>query len=447
MKLKRFEALTVQEALQAVKAELGPDAVIVSSRRVQKGGGLFGLMSQSMVEVTAAADQAPRIEVPRKQPVAALAALRKASAPLEASLPSPVPVVPEPEAPFREQLKMATMLDPMREQMQDMREELRRLREEHRDPEYVLGPLRQELEGLRVVVGEVLDQRMRNRLEGLPGELMDEYHRLVAQGVQGQRACDLLRSVLETLGPSNMGNREIVDSLIVERMEQAISAPGTGLTKTHEQKIMMLVGPTGVGKTTTVAKLAGMARQMHPERRTVLMTLDTYRVAAVEQLRVYAKILKIPLEVAVSPQDLLDAIRRHEQADYILIDTAGRSPRDHVGYDELLALNRGRLKLENHLVLAAPVAEAGLLDIVRRYQSLPIHRIIWTKLDEMSTYGTLFNLLAQTDLPVSFLSAGQRVPEDLEVPTRKRLLDLIRGVDDLVATPESALTTAGRGGA
>ncbi|MCA9481128.1 MAG: hypothetical protein KC545_12315, partial [Nitrospira sp.] len=118
MKLKRFEALTLQEALQAVKAELGPDAVIVSSRRVQKGGGLFGLMSQSMVEVTAAVDQTQQAEAPRKQSLAALAALRKASAPLEKPKPAFQPVEPDPDANFREQLKVATALDPMKEQMQ-----------------------------------------------------------------------------------------------------------------------------------------------------------------------------------------------------------------------------------------------------------------------------------------------------------------------------------------
>jgi len=442
MKLKRFEALTLQEALQAVKAELGPEAVIVSSRRVQKGGGLFGLMSQSMVEVTAAVDNPQKAEPLRTQPMAALNALRKASAPLES--PRVASREPETDTGFREQLKVATALDPMKEQMQEMREEIRRLREEQRDPERVLAPLRQELEGLRIVVGEALEHRLQKRVEGLPGGLMDDYQSLVAQGVNTQKAHDLLRSVVETLGTVNIGNRDMVRDLIVERMMEALSAPGTGLGKTHEQKIMMLVGPTGVGKTTTVAKLAAMARQHQPESKTVLITLDTYRVAAVEQLRVYAKILKIPMEVAVSPQDLLDCVLRHEQADYILIDTAGRSPRDHGGYDELIALNRGRLKLENHLVLAAPVAESGLMEVVRRYQSLPIHRIIWTKLDEVATYGSLYNILSHAGIPVSFLSAGQRVPEDLEVATRRRLVELIRG-EGLAAPPSRALAGVGGG--
>ncbi|MGD9849780.1 MAG: flagellar biosynthesis protein FlhF [Nitrospirales bacterium] len=443
MKLKRFEALTLQEALHAVKAELGPEAVIVSSRRVQKGGGLFGLMSQTMVEVTAAVDQPQKVEPARKPPMAVLAALRNASAPVEKS--SPHKSEPAPEAHFQDQLKVATALDPMKEQMQEMREDIRRLREENRDPERVLGPLRQELEGLRIVVGEALEHRLRTRVEGLPGGLIEDYQGLVSQGVNSQRAHDLLRSIVETLGTVNVANRDMVKDLIVERMEQALSAPGTGLTKSHEQKILMLVGPTGVGKTTTVAKLAGMARQQHPDSKTVLITLDTYRVAAVEQLRVYAKILKMPLEVAVSPQDLLDSVLRHEQADYILIDTAGRSPRDQGGYDELIALNRGRLRLENHLVLAAPVAEAGLMEVIRRYQSLPIHRIIWTKLDEVATYGTVFNVLAQAGIPASFLSAGQRVPEDLEVATRRRLVELARGEGLAPISPSRTLAGVGGG--
>jgi len=189
----------------------------------------------------------------------------------------------------------------------------------------------------------------------------------------------------------------------------------------------MLVGPTGVGKTTTIAKLAGLAREQHVERKTVLITLDTYRVAAVEQLRVFAKILKIPLEVAVSQQDFLGCLGRHQDADLILIDTAGRSPKDQAGHDELMAMTRDVCKIETHLVLAAPVAGSVQLDIIRRYQSLPIQNIIMTKLDETSRYGSMYTLLAQAGIPVSYLSAGQRVPEDLEPATRERLVDLVWG--------------------
>jgi flagellar biosynthesis protein FlhF len=426
MKLKRFEALSLQEALQAVKAELGPEAVIVSSRRLQKGGGLFGLLSQTVIEVTAALDPSFRMG---GEPAGADRSLQSLIA--KRLIPEP-PALEQPkptkkEQSFSEALQVATVLDPVTQSLHEMREEIQRLREDQRDPERVLGPLRQELEGLRIVVGDVLGSQMSKRVEGLPGDVMDIYQSLVSHGVNPQKAHHLVRAVVEMLGTAGLGNREALKSLLWERMEEALAVSGPAVSRHYGQKIMMLVGPTGVGKTTTIAKLAGLARQQDEHRRTVLITLDTYRVAAVEQLRVFAKILKLPLEVAVSHQDFVECMRRHQEADLILIDTAGRSPKDQAGHDELIAITRGQFQLETHLVLAAPMAEAVQMDTIHRYQSIPFHKVIMTKLDEMPTGGSLYNVLSQTGLPVSYLSAGQRVPEDLEMATRKRLVELVWG--------------------
>lgn len=425
MKLKRFEALSLQEALQAVKAELGPEAVIVSSRRIQKGGGLFGLLSQSVIEVTAAVDRPSHKEEAPSGPDRSLHSLIAKR--LVPDPPVLEPPKPKTDRSFSEALQVATVLDPVTQHLQDMREEIKRLREEQYDPERVLGPLRQELEGLRIVVGEVLGSQLSKRVEGLPGDVMEIYQSLVSHGVNPQTAHHLLRAVVETLGTAGLGNREALKSLLWERMEEALAVSGPAVSRHYGQKIMMLVGPTGVGKTTTIAKLAGLARQQDEHRRTVLITLDTYRVAAVEQLRVFAKILKIPLEVAVSHKDFVDCMRRHQDADLILIDTAGRSPKDQAGHDELIAITRGQFQMETHLVLAAPMAESVQMETIHRYQSIPIHKLMITKLDEMSTGGSLYNVLSQTGLPVSYLSAGQRVPEDLEMATRNRLVELVWG--------------------
>lgn len=426
MKLKRFEALSLQEALQAVKAELGPEAVIVSSRRIQKGGGLFGLLSQSVIEVTAAVDRTAQAEeTPSARVDRSLQSLlAKRFVP---DVPVRQPVPPKTDSSFSEALQVATVLDPVTHHLQEMRQEIQRLREEQHDPERVLGSLRQELEGLRIVVGQVLESQMDKRVEGLPGDVMDVYQTLVSQGVNPQTAHQLVRGVVETLGTAGVGNREALKSLLWERMEEAVAVSGPAVSKHYGRKIMMLVGPTGVGKTTTIAKLAGLARQQDEHRRTVLITLDTYRVAAVEQLRVFAKILKIPLEVAVSHKDFMECMGRHQNADLLLIDTAGRSPKDQAGYDELLAITRGQMHVETHLVLAAPMAESVQMDTIRRYQSVPIHKLMITKLDEVSMGGGLYNVLSQTGLPVSYLSAGQRVPEDLEIATRTRLVELAWG--------------------
>lgn len=425
MKLKRFEALSLQEALQAVKAELGPEAVIVSSRRIQKGGGLFGLLSQSVIEVTAAVDRSPQAEeAPARVERSLQSLLAKRFVP-DAPVRQPAP--PKTDHSFSEALQVASALDPVTQHLHAMRQEIQRLREEQQDPERVLGPLRQELEGLRIVVGQVLGSQMDKRVEGLPGDVMEVYQSLVSQGINPQTAHHLVRAVVETLGTAGVGNREALKHLLWERMEEAVAVSGPAVSKHYGQKIMMLVGPTGVGKTTTIAKLAGLARQQDEQRRTVLITLDTYRVAAVEQLRVFAKILKIPLEVAVSHKDFMECMGRHQHADLLLIDTAGRSPKDQAGSDELLAITRGQLHVETHLVLAAPMAESVQMDTIRRYQSVPIHKLLVTKLDEVSMGGGLYNVLSRTGLPVSYLSAGQRVPEDLEIATRTRLVELAWG--------------------
>jgi flagellar biosynthesis protein FlhF len=141
------------------------------------------------------------------------------------------------------------------------------------------------LEGLRIVVGEVLESQMHKRIEGLPGDLLEDYEALVGHGVDAQLAHHVLRSVVETLGTVGLGNREAVNELLRERMEEGLPVSNPSVSRQYGQKIMMLVGPTGVGKTTTIAKLAGLARQQDEHQRTVLITLDTYRVAAVEQLR------------------------------------------------------------------------------------------------------------------------------------------------------------------
>ncbi len=427
MKLKRFEALTLQGALQSVKAELGPDAVIVSTRRVNKGGGLFGLLSQPVVEVTAAIDRAKKQQ---KVPASILERVRQAEQLSETPIAHPTspevspPVVDRSES-FDAQLRVATMLDPVAQQLTELKEELQRLREERDNPEAVVGPLRQELEGLRIIVGEALGDRMRQRVDALPGDLCSQYEALIAQGVQPQIAHSLLRSIVETLGTGGIGNRTVVNQLLRERLEDTISVSGSMLPKDHLKKVVMLVGPTGVGKTTTVAKLASLATQANRPCKTVLITLDTYRVAAVEQLRVFAKILKLPLEVAVSPNDLTTAIGRHQQADLILIDTAGRSPRDRTGQDELAAIARQNLNIETHLVLAAPTTESILHDVIQQYRTIPIHRLLFTKLDEVSHVGKLFNLLHYTGLPLSYFSMGQRVPEDLELATTQRVVELL----------------------
>ncbi len=428
MKLKRFEALTLQEALGAVKAELGSEAVIVSTRRINKGGGFLGLLSQPMIEVTAAVDrtvpkkesEAPQYPPPR-QPENVLPEVVSANPWYE----PPVEEQPFSAPSFKEQFKVAALLDPVNEQLSALREEMKELRSGRTEADSVMTPLRQELETFRLFMGEVMAERATHRLSSLPKDMRVYHEALVAAGLNPSLAANLVRTVGETLGTGNTIGDETVAELLRDHMEQAISVSGPLATPGGLQKVVMLVGPTGVGKTTTIAKLASQFTQGPTRMKTVIVTLDTYRVAAVEQLRVYARILKVPVEVAVTPEELPACVARHPDAGLVLVDTAGRSPQDPEGNRELAEIVKLKMAMETHLVLSAPTDLSVQEEIVRRYSSIPVHRVLLTKLDESPHLGRLFNLIHQAGLPVSYLTMGQRVPEDLEQATRKLIVDRI----------------------
>ena len=435
MKLKRFEALTLQEALSAVKAELGSEAVIISTRRINKAGKLFGLLSQPMVEVTAAVDRPARFverERQKAEEVRRTYAQEKGSGSPTAERPWYEPPSDTPIPPFGEHLRVAALLDPVTQQISDLREDLQSLQTKNVDVDVFRSSLKQELDSLRTFVGETLADRGSHRLASLPKELHRHYDSLVRAGVSENLAYSLVRSVMETLGTSGANYRETVADMLRERMEQVVPVSGPLVTPGTLQKVVMLVGPTGVGKTTTVAKLASQFTHGENRVKTVVVTLDTYRVAAVEQLRIYARILKVPVEVAVTPQELAACIGRHQDAGLILVDTAGRSPNDAAGRAELLSISQQKVAVETHLVLSAPTDSLVQEEVIRRYNAIPIHRLLLTKLDEATSCGGIFNLIHQTGLPVSYLAAGQRVPEDLEEATSKAIVDRI----DLCAEKE-----------
>lgn len=178
------------------------------------------------------------------------------------------------------------------------------------------------------------------------------------------------------------------------------------------QARIALVGPTGVGKTTTIAKLA--ARYALTEKKTVaLITMDTYRIGAVEQLRTYARVLNVPMEVAHSPEEAGAATRLHADKDVILMDTVGRSPSQSMHLAELRAYLNAAEPTETHLVLSATCGPEYLARAARRFAALETNRLIMTKLDEMPAWGLLPRVVRDTNLPLAFIADGQEVPRDL----------------------------------
>ncbi|MCL2011143.1 MAG: flagellar biosynthesis protein FlhF [Synergistaceae bacterium] len=189
---------------------------------------------------------------------------------------------------------------------------------------------------------------------------------------------------------------------------------------------VMLLGSTGVGKTTTIAKLAAI-QALWEHKNVLLLTSDTYRIAAVDQLRTYAKILGIPIEVIFEGENISRILEEHASADLMLLDTAGRGHRDRKNLETLEVVYDTFKPDAVHLVLAANMKYKDMLDIVDRMSVVPVSHLIFTKLDETVSYGALFNMLKTLDCPVSFFTTGQNVPNDIEVASGDRLAGLLMG--------------------
>jgi len=205
------------------------------------------------------------------------------------------------------------------------------------------------------------------------------------------------------------------------KLMEAVEVTGPDLTGT---KIWSFIGPTGVGKTTTMAKIAAHF-SLRFAKRISLITIDTYRIGAIEQLKTYARILRLPLEIASGRAELQEIIRRNCHQDLVLIDTAGRNPYQPGQLEELKDFLTVDPRVENHLVLSATTKDLDLAQIVQRFSLLPIQSYIFTKIDETEEYTSLFNQLLRYKRPLSYLTNGQKVPEDIELATKGRVASLV----------------------
>jgi len=199
------------------------------------------------------------------------------------------------------------------------------------------------------------------------------------------------------------------------------------LPVTEMARVLTLLGPTGVGKTTTLAKLAAFLRSRG--ERPALLSLDTYRLGAAEQIQEYGRRLEMPVAVVTNRSQLSEALRRFAGHDRILLDTMGRSSRDHEGLATLHRFLKG-LAGDTLLVLPASLQEEDLLENLVRFRPFLIRALLFTKLDETSCYGSILNGLSYARLPLSFFTDGQRVPDDFEEASPERLANLLL---DLVA--------------
>ncbi len=368
MHIKRFEAPTMAEALAQVKAELGPDALILSSRTVRRGRQAFGLMSRTVVEVQAARERAEGPPLPR------------------AKADSDAMVVDGPGGamPTRGD---AAIFGGSRGERADLRR-----REEFEEE------VRSELRGLRLALNGVLGSRMREEADPV-------VESLVRAGLDWVHATSLATECRET---SSRPDRDALRALLEKRIESRLSPPREG----EGANVRILVGAAGVGKTTTLAKLA--ARNEEGEREVALVSLDHFRIGATDQLRRYAELLDSPFEEAARFSDLPRVVERY-RGHAVLVDTAGRGKEAREGFEAVSAL-RDALgpDVSVELVLDATSRREVHRAQLARFAPMAPDRIIFAKTDECDSLVDAANLVLDSDCPsLCWIGTGQRVPEDL----------------------------------
>lgn len=299
--------------------------------------------------------------------------------------------------------------------------------------------LKSQIDTLQKMMGQVLESTRKtavavgtNNTEAalpngeMPAPLFALYAKMMDNDVPVEQADKLVGFVRDQLDALELKDPMIVRQALLRAIESTIHTRSESLltldhnSSTDRPRVIALVGPTGVGKTTTVAKLAATYKLRHG-KKVGLITSDTYRIAAVEQLRTYASIIGLPLKVANSPEELAQAVVELGDCDIVVIDTAGRSQNDSRRLDELAEFTKAANPDETHLVLSTTVGDNVLRKTAERFKALGPDRCILTKLDEAVTTGPIAGLSDRIGLPLSFITVGQEVPDDLEPARVDRL--------------------------
>jgi len=400
MRIKRFEARDIHSAMAMVKEELGEDAVILSTRTLKPQDG--PATGRARVEIMAAMDyDQEQLTVPPPEPLARSSALRPTQ---QGYGPRPRQNnVRQSEAPEREGIFKHTLSTELAAR------------------KTAADPIRLEANDLRLRLANFLK---RQYCGGLETESK-------GRGAKPEPAAP---------AAGRPDPRQVAQwrEKIIEQLRIIPLAPERGAGPT----VLALVGPTGVGKTTTAAKIAAWY-SIHECLKVALVSMDCYRIGATDQLRTYAKIMRLPCEIVLRRQDLATALARHQDKDLVIIDTAGKSPYDPGHIRELADWFATAAGIEAHLVVSATCKKEDLRHLLKTYEALRVNGLVLTKLDETRAYAALCQELAESPLAISCLCTGQRVPEDFLLATREFLLTLF-GQGWQTALPELESAALGK---
>jgi flagellar biosynthesis protein FlhF len=367
----------MEEAISKVKSDLGPEAIILHTRKLDRTWPV-NMFKRGSVEITAALD-VNLMDAAREQ--------------------LPVSVEPGDEVPEM----VGEAIDERFDQIQS------------------------EIEEIKSIVKTIASQLTDPLFQEVPACFLDVYEKLLHAKVEDELAKKLMKAIQSQLTTSELATPEKLREKLVSEIARHIPVCPPLHLESGKRKVIALIGPTGAGKTTTLAKLA--ARYcLYEGKSAVFLTADTYRIAAVDQLKTYAEIIGAPIEIVFNNQDAREALARHEDKDLVLIDTAGRSPLNESQMGELAALMNVCNPDEIHLVLSITTKLSDQVNAIKRFSVVPISKLIFTKLDESNSPGTMLNIVSKTKLPISYVAIGQNVPEDIKVAEPYKVANLMLGV-------------------
>jgi len=265
--------------------------------------------------------------------------------------------------------------------------------------------------------------------EEIPFPLKPFYRHLFSAGVDPLIIKLAIRRIHEKIERGKINNNsEILENIIVETLEEMLVEEGGDLGQTNkkEQEIIALVGLTGVGKTTTIAKMSSIYSQKL-RKKTLLLSLDHYRVEISDQLKIYARALGVNCETLLSPEMLRKKIGQSSNFDTIFIDTIGTNEKSNKRFEEMVSLFANLKNARKFLVLQSSSREQEMLECLRQFKRIGVDKLIFSKIDEASNFGTLFNFIVKTKLPVMWLTNGQKIPNDIIPASKKKLVSLLLG--------------------
>lgn len=370
MKIKKYVAPSMPEAMKKIRAELGGDAVILNSKVVQSGGFL-GFFTKKNIEVIAAVD--PSLQKEHQQMIEQQQYEKKAKVPFEE----------------KQVIKEESIVGQDNGQQQ----------------------LLEEIAQLKKLMAEI---RVNEHPQAVlyPGELKAIHQLLCEQEVSDAIQQELMNKLVEKwyISEEKPSYREALHWLKAFMIEKVSHLTFGKIS--YAKKYLNVVGPTGVGKTTTIAKIAADA-VLKDKKKVAFITTDTYRIAAIDQLKTYARILCVPLEVCYTAEDFKEAVEKFRSYDVVLIDTAGRNFRNEQYVKDLQDMIQFDESMETYLVLSLTAKQKDMEEIYEQFSSVNINKFIFTKVDETANYGAIINMIDKYQIGVAYLTNGQDVPDDI----------------------------------